>query len=400
MAKQKFERTKPHVNIGTIGHIDHGKTTLTAAITKYLAMQGGAEYTDYSSIDKAPEERERGITINTAHVEYETAKRHYAHVDCPGHADYIKNMITGAAQMDGAILVIAASDGPMAQTREHLLLARQVNVPSVLVFLNKCDQVDDEELLELVEMEVRELLDFYGFPGDDTPIIRGSALNALVSESTDPNAPEYQCIKELMDAVDEWIPTPDRKEDMPFLMPVEDVFTISGRGTVATGRVERGILKLNEKVEIVGLQDEKRETVVTGIEMFHKLLDYAEAGDNIGALLRGVAKTEIERGQVLSAPGSIHPHTKFTGQVYVLTKDEGGRHTPFFNNYRPQFYFRTTDVTGVITLPEGTEMCMPGDNVDMNVELITPIAIEKGLRFAIREGGRTVGSGVVIECKD
>ena len=396
MAKQKFERTKPHVNIGTIGHIDHGKTTLTAAITKYLAMLGGAEYTDYSSIDKAPEERERGITINTAHVEYETAKRHYAHVDCPGHADYIKNMITGAAQMDGAILVIAASDGPMAQTREHLLLARQVNVPSVLVFLNKCDQVDDEELLELVEMEVRELLDFYGFPGDETPIIRGSALNALVSESTDPNAPEYACIKELMDAVDSWIPTPDRKEDMPFLMPVEDVFTISGRGTVATGRVERGKLNLNEKVEIVGLSDEKRETTVTGIEMFHKLLDYAEAGDNIGALLRGVAKTEIERGQVLSKPGSIHPHTKFVGQVYVLTKDEGGRHTPFFNNYRPQFYFRTTDVTGVITLPEGTEMCMPGDNVDMKVELITPIAIENGLRFAIREGGRTVGSGVVI----
>ena len=397
MAKQKFERTKPHVNIGTIGHIDHGKTTLTAAITKYLALQGGAEYTDYASIDKAPEERERGITINTAHVEYETANRHYAHVDCPGHADYIKNMITGAAQMDGAILVIAASDGPMAQTREHLLLARQVNVPSVLVFLNKCDQVDDEELLELVEMEVRELLDFYGFPGDDTPIIRGSALNALISESTDPNAPEYACIKELMDAVDTWIPTPDRKEDMPFLMPVEDVFTISGRGTVATGRVERGKLNLNEKVEIVGLSDEKRETTVTGIEMFHKLLDYAEAGDNIGALLRGVAKTEIERGQVLSKPGSIHPHTKFVGQVYVLTKDEGGRHTPFFNNYRPQFYFRTTDVTGVITLPEGTEMCMPGDNVDMKVELITPIAIENGLRFAIREGGRTVGSGVVIE---
>ena len=396
MAKQKFERNKPHVNIGTIGHIDHGKTTLTAAITKYLALQGGAEYTDYSSIDKAPEERERGITINTAHVEYETANRHYAHVDCPGHADYIKNMITGAAQMDGAILVIAATDGPMAQTREHLLLARQVNVPSVLVFLNKCDQVDDEELLELVEMEVRELLDFYGFPGDDTPIIRGSALNALISESTDPNAPEYACIKELMDAVDTWIPTPDRKEDMPFLMPVEDVFTISGRGTVATGRVERGQLKLNEKVEIVGLSDEKRETVVTGIEMFHKLLDYAEAGDNIGALLRGVAKTEIERGQVLSKPGSIHPHTKFVGQVYVLTKDEGGRHTPFFNSYRPQFYFRTTDVTGIITLPEGTEMCMPGDNVDMNVELITPIAIETGLRFAIREGGRTVGSGVVI----
>ena len=414
MAKQKFERTKPHVNIGTIGHIDHGKTTLTAAITKFLAMQGGADYTDYSSIDKAPEERERGITINTAHVEYQTFDRvghnyktgednaqiqgrHYAHVDCPGHADYIKNMITGAAQMDGAILVIAASDGPMAQTREHLLLARQVNVPSVLVFLNKCDQVDDEELLELVEMEVRELLDFYGFPGDDTPIIRGSALNALVSESTDPNAPEYECIKQLMEAVDTWIPTPDRKEDMPFLMPVEDVFTISGRGTVATGRVERGILNLNEKVEIVGLSDEKRETTVTGIEMFHKLLDFAEAGDNIGALLRGVAKTEIERGQVLSKPGSIHPHTKFVGQVYVLTKDEGGRHTPFFNNYRPQFYFRTTDVTGVITLPEGTEMCMPGDNVDMKVELITPIAIEKGLRFAIREGGRTVGSGVVIE---
>ena len=397
MAKQKFERNKPHVNIGTIGHIDHGKTTLTAAITKYLALQGGAEYTDYSSIDKAPEERERGITINTAHVEYETANRHYAHVDCPGHADYIKNMITGAAQMDGAILVIAATDGPMAQTREHLLLARQVNVPSVLVFLNKCDQVDDEELLELVEMEVRELLDFYGFPGDDTPIIRGSALNALISESTDPNAPEYACIKELMDAVDTWIPTPDRKEDMPFLMPVEDVFTISGRGTVATGRVERGVLKLSEEVEIVGLTDEKKKTVVTGIEMFHKLLDYAEAGDNIGALLRGVDRTGIERGQVLAKPGSIHPHTKFKGQVYVLTKDEGGRHTPFFNNYRPQFYFRTTDVTGVITLPEGTEMCMPGDNVEMSVELITPIAIEKGLRFAIREGGRTVGSGAVTE---
>ena len=397
MAKQHFIKDKPHVNVGTIGHIDHGKTTLTAAITKYLAFFGDAEYTDYSSIDKAPEERERGITINTAHVEYETAKRHYAHVDCPGHADYIKNMITGAAQMDGAILVIAASDGPMAQTREHLLLARQVNVPSVLVFLNKCDQVDDEELLELVEMEVRELLDFYGFPGDETPIIRGSALNALVSESTDPNAPEYACIKELMDAVDTWIPTPDRKEDMPFLMPVEDVFTISGRGTVATGRVERGILNLNEKVEIVGLSDEKRETVVTGIEMFHKLLDYAEAGDNIGALLRGVAKTEIERGQVLSAPGSIHPHTKFKGQGYILKKEEGGRHTPFFNNYRPQFYFRTTDVTGIISLPEGVEMCTPGDNVEMDVELITPIAIEEGLRFAIREGGRTVGSGVVTK---
>ena len=396
MAKQKFNRTKPHVNIGTIGHIDHGKTTLTAAITKYLAMLGGAEYTDYSSIDKAPEERERGITINTAHVEYETAARHYAHVDCPGHADYIKNMITGAAQMDGAILVIAASDGPMAQTKEHLLLARQVNVPSVLVFLNKCDQVDDEELLELVEMEVRETLDFYGFPGDDTPIIRGSALNALVSESTDPNAPEYACIKELMDAVDSWIPTPDRKADMPFLMPVEDVFTISGRGTVATGRVERGTIKKMEPVEIVGLSDEKKNTVVTDIEMFHKLLDFAEAGDNIGALLRGIDKKSIERGQVLAKPGSIHPHTKFKGQVYVLTKEEGGRHTPFFNNYRPQFYFRTTDVTGIISLPEGVEMCMPGDNVDMDVELITPIAIENGLRFAIREGGRTVGSGVVI----
>ena len=391
MAKQKFERTKPHVNIGTIGHIDHGKTTLTAAITKYLAMQGGAEYTDYSSIDKAPEERERGITINTAHVEYETANRHYAHVDCPGHADYIKNMITGAAQMDGAILVIAASDGPMAQTREHLLLARQVNVPSVLVFLNKCDQVDDEELLELVEMEVRELLDFYGFPGDETPIIRGSALNALVSESTDPYAPEYQCIMELIDAVDSCISTRDRKEDMPFLMPVEDVFTISGRGTVATGRVERGILNLNEKVEIVGLSDEKRETTVTGIEMFHKLLDYAEAGDNIGALLRGVDRIGIERGQVLAKPGSVHPHKVFESQGYVLTKDEGGRHTPFFSNYRPQFYFRTTDVTGIITLPEGTEMCMPGDNVDMHVELITPVAMEEGLRFAIRDGGHFFG---------
>ncbi len=400
MAKQKFERTKPHVNIGTIGHVDHGKTTLTAAITKWLSLQGKAEFEAYDSIDKAPEEKERGITINTAHVEYETEKRHYAHVDCPGHADYIKNMITGAAQMDGAILVIAASDGPMAQTREHVLLARQVGVPAIVVFLNKCDQVDDEELLELVEMEVRELLSSYEFPGDEIPIIKGSALNALVSESTDPNAPEYACIKELMDAVDDYIPTPDRKADMPFLMPVEDVFTISGRGTVATGRVERGQLKLGEEVEIIGLTDERRKTVVTGIEMFHKLLDYAEAGDNVGTLLRGVAKTEIERGQVLCKPGSIHPLTKFVGQVYVLTKDEGGRHTPFFNNYRPQFYFRTTDVTGVITLPEGTEMCMPGDNVDMNVELITPIAIEKGLRFAIREGGRTVGSGVVIECKD
>ena len=397
MAKQKFERTKPHVNIGTIGHVDHGKTTLTAAITKWLSFQGKAQFEAYDSIDKAPEEKERGITINTAHVEYETEKRHYAHVDCPGHADYIKNMITGAAQMDGAILVIAATDGPMAQTREHILLARQVGVPAIVVFLNKCDQVDDEELLELVEMEVRELLDKYEFPGDEIPIIRGSALNALISESTDPNAPEYACIKELMDAVDDYIPTPDRKEDMPFLMPVEDVFTISGRGTVATGRVERGQLKLSEEVEIVGLTEEKKKTVVTGIEMFHKLLDYAEAGDNIGALLRGVDRTGIERGQVLAKPGSIHPHTKFKGQVYVLTKDEGGRHTPFFNNYRPQFYFRTTDVTGVITLPEGTEMCMPGDNVEMSVELITPIAIEKGLRFAIREGGRTVGSGAVTE---
>ena len=397
MAKQKFERTKPHVNIGTIGHVDHGKTTLTAAITKWLSLQGKAEFEAYDSIDKAPEEKERGITINTAHVEYETEKRHYAHVDCPGHADYIKNMITGAAQMDGAILVIAATDGPMAQTREHILLARQVGVPAMVVFLNKCDQVDDEELLELVEMEVRELLTTYNFPGDEIPIIKGSALNALISESTDPNAPEYACIKELMDAVDDYIPTPDRKADMPFLMPVEDVFTISGRGTVATGRVERGQLKLSEEVEIVGLSDEKKKTVVTGIEMFHKLLDYAEAGDNIGALLRGIDRQGVERGQVLSKPGSIHPHTKFVGQVYVLTKDEGGRHTPFFKNYRPQFYFRTTDVTGVITLPEGTEMCMPGDNVDMKVELITPIAIEKGLRFAIREGGRTVGSGVVIE---
>ena len=397
MAKAKFERNKPHVNIGTIGHIDHGKTTLTAAITKYLALKGQADYTDYSSIDKAPEEKERGITINTAHVEYETDARHYAHVDCPGHADYIKNMITGAAQMDGAILVIAASDGPMAQTKEHLLLARQVGVPYIVVFLNKVDQVDDEELLELVEMEVRETLDFYEFPGDDTPIIKGSALNALISESTDPEAPEYACIKELMDAVDTYIATPDRKADQPFLMPVEDVFTISGRGTVATGRVERGVIKKNEPVEIVGLQDESKSTVVTDLEMFHKLLDYAEAGDNVGALLRGVTKKEVERGQVLCKPGSIHPHTKFAGQVYVLSKDEGGRHTPFFTNYRPQFYFRTTDVTGIITLPEGTEMCMPGDNTVMNVELITPIAIEVGLRFAIREGGRTVGSGVVTE---
>ena len=397
MAKQKFIKDKPHVNIGTIGHVDHGKTTLTAAITKYLAMKGQAEFEDYASIDKAPEEKARGITINTAHVEYQTDKRHYAHVDCPGHADYIKNMITGAAQMDGAILVIAATDGPMAQTKEHLLLARQVGVPSIVVFLNKCDQVDDDELLELVEMEVRETLSFYEFPGDDIPIIRGSALNALVSDSKDPDAPEYACIKELMDAVDNYIPTPDRKADQPFLMPVEDVFTISGRGTVATGRVERGLIKKNEPVEIVGLREDKLNTVVTDIEMFHKLMDYAEAGDNIGALLRGIDKKNIERGQVLCKPGSIHPHTKFSGQVYVLSKEEGGRHTPFFNNYRPQFYFRTTDVTGIITLPEGTEMCMPGDNVVMNVELITPIAIEKGLRFAIREGGRTVGSGVGTE---
>ena len=397
MAKQKFERTKPHVNIGTIGHVDHGKTTLTAAITKYLAMKGQAEYEDYSSIDKAPEERERGITINTAHVEYETDARHYAHVDCPGHADYIKNMITGAAQMDGAILVIAATDGPMAQTKEHILLARQVGVPAIVVFLNKCDQVDDPELLELVEMEVRETLSKYEFPGDDIPIIKGSALNALTNESGNPDDPDFACIKELMDAVDSYIPTPPRDDSLPFLMPVEDVFTISGRGTVATGRVERGQLKAGEEVEIIGLTEERKKTVVTSMEMFHKTLDFVEAGDNAGCLLRGVAKDEIERGQVLCKPGSIHPLTKFTGQVYVLSKDEGGRHTPFFNNYRPQFYFRTTDVTGVITLPEGTEMCMPGDNVDMKVELITPIAIEKGLRFAIREGGRTVGSGVVID---
>ncbi len=397
MAKQKFERTKPHVNIGTIGHVDHGKTTLTAAITKYLSMQGYADFEDYASIDKAPEEKARGITINTAHVEYQTDARHYAHVDCPGHADYIKNMITGAAQMDGAILVIAATDGPMAQTKEHLLLARQVGVPAIVVFMNKADLVDDEELLELVEMEIRETLSFYEFPGDDIPIVKGSALNALISESSDVNAPEFACIKELMNAVDEYIPTPDRKADQPFLMPVEDVFTISGRGTVATGRVERGVINKNDKVEIVGLTEEKKETTVTDIEMFHKLLDYAEAGDNIGALLRGVDKKEIERGQVLCKPGSIKPLVKFAGQVYVLSKEEGGRHTPFFNNYRPQFYFRTTDVTGIISLPEGVEMCMPGDNVVMNVELITPIAIEKGLRFAIREGGRTVGSGVVTE---
>ncbi|MBQ7838115.1 MAG: elongation factor Tu [Clostridia bacterium] len=399
MAKAKFERNKPHVNIGTIGHVDHGKTTLTAAITKTLAMKGGADFIDYANIDKAPEERERGITINTAHVEYETDKRHYAHVDCPGHADYIKNMITGAAQMDGAILVIASTDGPMAQTKEHLLLARQVGVPKIIVFMNKVDQVDDPELLELVEMEIRETLAEYGFD-EEAPIIKGSALQALSYDGGDVNAPELAPIWELMDAVDSYIPTPDRKADLPFLMPVEDVFTITGRGTVATGRVERGQLKTSEEVEIVGLSDEKRKTVVTGIEMFRKILDYAEAGDNIGALLRGVQRSEIERGQVLCKPGSINPHTKFKGQVYVLTKEEGGRHTPFFNNYRPQFYFRTTDVTGVISLPEGTEMCMPGDNVDMDVELITPIAIEKGLRFAIREGGRTVGSGVVIEINE
>ena len=398
--KAKFDRSKPHVNIGTIGHVDHGKTTLTAAITKVLALKGDADFMDYANIDKAPEERARGITINSAHVEYQTANRHYAHVDCPGHADYVKNMITGAAQMDGAILVVAATDGPMPQTREHILLARQVGVPYIVVFMNKCDMVDDEELLDLVEMEIRELLSEYDFPGDDTPIIKGSALNALISESTDVNAPEYACIKELMDAVDDYIPTPDRKADQPFLMPVEDVFTISGRGTVATGRVERGVIKKNEAVEIVGLREDKQNTVVTDIEMFHKLLDYAEAGDNIGALLRGIDKKNIERGQVLCKPGSIHPHTKFSGQVYVLSKEEGGRHTPFFNNYRPQFYFRTTDVTGIISLPEGVEMCMPGDNVVMNVELITPIAIEKGLRFAIREGGRTVGSGVVTDVQE
>ena len=397
MAKEKFNRDKPHVNIGTIGHVDHGKTTLTAAITKVLAMKGDAQFVDYAKIDKAPEERERGITINTSHVEYQTEQRHYAHVDCPGHADYVKNMITGAAQMDGAILVVSAADGPMPQTREHILLARQVGVPSIVVFMNKVDQVDDPELLELVEMEIRELLSAYDFPGDDIPIIKGSALKALESKSTDMNAPEYASILELMDAVDSYIPTPDRKSDLPFLMPVEDVMTISGRGTVATGRVERGTVKLSETVEIVGLAEEKRSTVVTGLEMFHKQLDFAQAGDNIGALLRGVDRKDIERGQVICKPNSIHPHTKFRGQVYVLKKDEGGRHTPFFNNYRPQFYFRTTDVTGVVTLPEGVEMCMPGDNVEMDVELITPIAIEEGLRFAIREGGHTVGSGVVIK---
>ena len=397
MAKAKFERSKPHVNIGTIGHVDHGKTTLTAAITKVLNLKGDADFVDYANIDKAPEERARGITINTAHVEYQTENRHYAHVDCPGHADYVKNMITGAAQMDGAILVVSAADGPMPQTREHILLSRQVGVPYIVVFMNKCDQVDDPELLELVEMEIRELLNEYDFPGDDTPIIKGSALVALECDSKDAAAPEYAPILELMKAVDEYIPSPERTTDKPFLMPVEDVFTITGRGTVATGRVERGQLKMSEEVEIIGLTDERKKTVVTGIEMFRKLLDYAEAGDNIGALLRGIQRTEIERGQVLCKPGSINPHTKFHGQVYVLSKDEGGRHTPFFNNYRPQFYFRTTDVTGVISLPEGVEMCMPGDNVEMDVELITPIAIEEGLRFAIREGGRTVGSGVVTK---
>ena len=397
--KAKFDRSKPHVNIGTIGHVDHGKTTLTAAITKYLALKGDAEFMDYANIDKAPEERARGITINSAHVEYQTEARHYAHVDCPGHADYVKNMITGAAQMDGAILVVAATDGPMPQTREHILLARQVGVPYIVVFMNKCDMVDDEELLDLVEMEIRDLLSSYDFPGDEIPVIQGSALQALESDSKDPNDPAYAKILELMDAVDEYIPTPERKADLPFLMPIEDVFTITGRGTVVTGRVERGQVKVGDEVEIVGIH-ETRKTVVTGVEMFRKLLDYAEAGDNIGALLRGIQRTEVERGQVLCKPGSIHPHTKFRGQVYVLKQSEGGRHTPFFNNYRPQFYFRTTDVTGVISLPEGVEMCMPGDNVEMDVELITPIAIEKGLRFAIREGGRTVGSGVVIDIEE
>ena len=396
MAKEKFERTKPHVNIGTIGHVDHGKTTTTAAITKYLGLLGKAKYEAYDAIDSAPEEKERGITINTAHVEYETDKRHYAHVDCPGHADYVKNMITGAAQMDGAILVVSAADGPMPQTREHILLARQVGVKYIVVYLNKCDMVDDPELLELVEMEVRDLLTEYGFPGDEIPVIKGSSLKVLESTSTDPNAPEYQCMKELMDAVDSYIPTPERPIDQPFLMPVEDVFTITGRGTVATGRVERGVVKIQDEVEIVGIKPIAK-SVVTGVEMFRKLLDQAEAGDNIGVLLRGIDRKDIERGQVLAKPGTIHPHTKFTSQVYVLTKEEGGRHTPFFNGYRPQFYFRTTDVTGVITLPAGTEMVMPGDNVDMEIELITPIAIEKGLRFAIREGGRTVGSGVVAD---
>ena len=397
MAKAKFERTKPHVNIGTIGHVDHGKTTTTAAITKYLSLLGKAQYEAYDQIDGAPEEKARGITINTAHVEYETDKRHYAHVDCPGHADYVKNMITGAAQMDGAILVVSAADGPMPQTREHILLARQVGVKYIVVYLNKCDMVDDPELLELVEMEVRDLLSSYDFPGDEIPIVKGSSLKVLESTSTDPNAPEYQCMKELMDAVDSYIPTPDRPVDQPFLMPVEDVFTITGRGTVATGRVERGEVKTGDEVEIIGLTTERKKTVITGVEMFRKTLDQAEAGDNIGALLRGIQRDEIERGQVLAKPGTINPHTKFKAQVYVLTKEEGGRHTPFFNGYRPQFYFRTTDVTGVIELPAGTEMVMPGDNVDMTIELITPIAMEEGLRFAIREGGRTVGSGVVAD---
>ena len=397
MAKEKFERTKPHVNIGTIGHVDHGKTTTTAAITQYLGLLGKAKFTAYDQIDGAPEEKARGITINTAHVEYETEKRHYAHVDCPGHADYVKNMITGAAQMDGAILVVSAADGPMPQTREHILLARQVGVKYIVVYLNKCDMVDDPELLELVEMEVRDLLSSYDFPGDEIPVIKGSSLKVLESTSTDPNAPEYQCMKELMDAVDTYIPTPDRPTDGDFLMPVEDVFSITGRGTVATGRVERGVVKVSDEVEIVGLSTEKKKTVITGVEMFRKLLDQAQAGDNVGLLLRGIQRNEIERGQVLAKPGSIHPHTKFKAQVYVLTKEEGGRHTPFFNGYRPQFYFRTTDVTGVIDLPAGTEMVMPGDNIDMTIELITPIAMEKGLRFAIREGGRTVGSGIVSE---
>ena len=397
MAKEKFERTKPHVNIGTIGHVDHGKTTTTAAITKYLSLLGKAKFEAYDQIDSAPEEAARGITINTAHVEYETDNRHYAHVDCPGHADYVKNMITGAAQMDGAILVVSAADGPMPQTREHILLARQVGVKYIVVYLNKCDMVDDPELLELVEMEVRDLLSSYDFPGDEIPIIKGSSLKVLESTSTDPNDPVYAPMKELMDAVDSYIPTPDRPVDQPFLMPIEDVMTISGRGTVVTGRVERGTVKLQDEIEIVGLSNESKKTVVTGVEMFRKLLDQAEAGDNIGVLLRGIQREEVERGQVLAKPGTIHPHTKFTAQVYVLTKEEGGRHTPFFTNYRPQFYFRTTDVTGVIELPQGTEMCMPGDNVDMTIELITPIAIEKGLRFAIREGGRTVGSGVVAD---
>ena len=400
MAKAKFERTKPHVNIGTIGHVDHGKTTLTAAITKYCSLLGEAEFKAYDQIDGAPEERQRGITISTAHVEYETENRHYAHVDCPGHADYVKNMITGAAQMDGAILVVSAADGPMPQTREHILLARQVGVPYIVVFMNKCDMVDDPELLELVEMDIRDLLSKYDFPGDTTPIIKGSALKVLESTSTDPNAPEYACIKELLDTIDAYIPNPERDVDKPFLMPVEDVFTITGRGTVATGRIERGTLKIGEEVEIVGLSDEKKKTVVTGIEMFRKSLDSAEAGDNAGVLLRGIQRNEIERGQVISKPGSIHPHTEFSAEVYILTKEEGGRHTPFFNGYRPQFYFRTTDVTGVIELPAGTEMVMPGDNITMQIKLITPIAIEKGLKFAIREGGKTVGAGSVSDIKE